>query len=241
MLKRIPARWAVAALPLLAGSPAAPTAEVDVDRIVAMLRPLQVRSESVGSGLRVNGVPLQVRHLVVDARPAEVATVIAAARPDIVRAVARDAGDASSGAWITLGRLDHATHEAWQLRAAGPAGTEVILSVADLAQRPLSPPAPPLGLPPGARLISTVESSDRGRRVVQHLVRSRLSPPQLLGWVRDAAAARGWESATADESRGEAAGFLVAHRRGRVQLTTVVAPARAGTSIVFNQVGQEGP
>jgi hypothetical protein len=195
----------------------------------------------VAESLRVNGRAMVIRHSFVDALPGEIVRGLEA---DGFRAATAPGGvDPPSPRenWRILARADGTTLETWQVRARATRGSEVIVSVAAIHAPPRHVPPSPIGLPPGGQIVSTTESTDRGRLAVQHIVHARLTPSRLREWVRSSAAARGWRESWSSVPTSPEAGFVVVHRRGRSELTSVAAPAPGGVRLMLNHVEEKLP
>lgn len=213
----------------------------EIDRPLAALQAASIASESGAADVRVNGVRMRVHRAVVNGAPAAIARALRERWSGEARAAGDAATESRAGDWTIVGRRHGDLHEVWQMRDAGSGRSELLVSVADVSARPRPLVPPALGLPAGARLLSTTESTDRGRPIVAQLAHSRLSPPQLLEWVRAAAAARGWQEISLAEAREAGQGFVIVHRRGAAQLTTTAASGPGGARFVFNQVGSGSP
>jgi hypothetical protein len=231
-IKMAPALLALHAAPAVAAS-----LSDAADRAVAALDTLRPISRRVADETRVNGIRLEIRHLSVGVSPSAVGTLLRQRWAD----GPGELDEQRVGEWLVLGRQRGSFHETWQIRMDGGLHSEVVYSVSDVLHAPTRPAASPFALPGGTRIISVVESSDRGRRAVQHLVHAPLPPRRLLDWVRNSAAARGWLELSPGTKPETDSGFVSVHGRAGSELTVVALGTRDGSRLVINQVQEIAP
>jgi len=161
--------------------------------------PPAAESVSVGERLSVNGVGMRIEHFVA---PLTVEEALAFYRTRWGRPTTPEDDQAARAAahltqdrvgnWQVLGRQVGARHETVQVRALPDGGVEGYIAATDTQARPATPPAPPVSLPPGAAVISTVASQDGPRSATEILAQSPLSVDATERWLRSAARLRGF-------------------------------------------------
>jgi len=211
--------------------------------------PPAAESVSVGDGLSVNGVGMRIEHFVA---PLTVDEALAFYRSRWGRRTTAEQDPAARAAahltldrvgnWQVLGRQVGARHETVQVRALPEGGVEGYIAATDTQARPATPPAPPVSLPPGTAVISTVASQDGSRSATEILAQSPLGVDATERWLRSAARLRGFQPAPGfDEARpagrSERAFYM---SNGADELTAVVQPAKSGSLVLLHHVRAAG-
>lgn len=136
------------------------------------------------------------------------------------------------GGWRIVAATDGTRSRALQVRGEG-AGTEVLLSEVDLAP-PRVPARPALWLPPGARVLRTVEQ-DGPAPSRQWTAHSLWQPTSMLSWLTFAAHAAQWHVELRDEVQ-------LSLRKEDQRLQVVVLPdpsGRQGSAVVMTHWGAQ--
>jgi hypothetical protein len=173
--------------------------------------PVDLVSETVAPGIRVNGVALTVSRLTG-------AGVEAYAQR--LRETWRREGEMPSpwvdaGDWRVMSRRAGRWSEVLQVRK-GAHPTEALLSRVDLRHPPTPVPRLTLGLPAACRVVSTVELGTAADRAIQVSARCTAAEAQVYAELRRRAQAAGWRI------QGRGGGPLQQLTRGSTQLTLLL-------------------
>ncbi len=203
--------------------------------------PPGAKEMSIGEQIRVNGVAMDVYEFVA---PASFADVMAFYRALWARETPPSEITSNRlGDWQVLGRQLQGWHQTVQLRPIAGGGTEGRVAVTDVSRKPSAPAAPPLPLPAGSEVVSTVESIDGSRAAVQIVAESPLSIDGTIRWLTAGASKRGWSTDPTFAAAARRAGPGRAVYMTRVDqelMVTIEATARGGSIVVFNLISERG-
>ena len=185
--------------------------------------PPAVMPEDLSTGIKVNGVALQITRLRGDGVGAYVRK--------LRETWGREEGGGATPAttWVDLGdwrmasrRIGHWS-EVLQVRK-DPANAEAILSRVDVSRAPTPLPVMALGIPSPCRAASTVEFGDAGVRTLQVSARCRAGVAQVAAEFRRRALSSGWQE------QGRQRGSTLQLTHGALHATIVVGPDDAGSA-----------
>ena len=181
-----------------------------------------------GATMRVNGVRLELRTLVLPGEPEALARRLEGRwgeRQSLPRSATRSRA--------ALGRQRGPFHETLALSPGPRPGSSLgVIAVQDLREPPASMPFAPVPLPAAARVINVVQFGESGSGTAAFTIDAPGAPGGALERLWRAAAARGWQRIESP-AVGRASGTAFWARRGARELTVVALPAAARTRIVM--------
>lgn len=181
-----------------------------------------------GDRVRVNGVRLELRRLVLQGDPEALARRLEG------RWGQRQSLPGSSGRpRAAFGRQRGPFHESLSLSAGpAPGSSLAIVAVQDLREPPAPLPSAPLPLPAAARVVNVVQFGEAGTLAASFTIDAPGSPDGTVRRLWRAAASRGWKRIASPAPAGTTGAAFWA-RRGVRQLTVVALPIASRSRVVM--------
>lgn len=191
--------------------------------------------ERVGDSMMINGRPVTIDHLVLPMAPA-----------DAVRYYRRALDEKSSGKVVAyrlkgdqiLARKIGEHFVTVRVQSALN-GTSEVWIMTTVMQPPPSAAALPshLSLPAGSRLLSNVETIDRGRRAHTIIATADAAVSATQDFVKRSLGDRGFSLVTSDASSLDESRRVMLFQRGMEDVMVTIADGPKGRTLVFNASG----
>ncbi|HQR04063.1 MAG: hypothetical protein JSR19_12705 [Proteobacteria bacterium] len=220
----------------LAAVPWPALAKLPTDLCAAFPAPPKATLESVAQQMDFNGVPMMIRHFVIESAPAEVLVFY------------RNAWAASQGQrgpveyplgpWQVIATLRNPCFYTVQVKPYGRNGAEGFLGLsAPPPERPqVKEEVPRL---PGSEVVNDMGHNDAGKTARTVLIQNGFSPRTNADFYRQNLEGQGWKVAQHIRAdRRNTKGEVLVLRDGVRELSITVTPRGDGSNVLLNYVDQ---
>jgi hypothetical protein len=198
--------------------------------------PPHAKVEWVADNMKVNGFPMRVLHFESTASREEVVNFYTAhwsggypTKPAVRTQDGTTIVGQAHGPYFMTAKVSDAPHS----------GSQGFLSISQIVGNHAERSAGPLPLPPGATILTVVESSDPGKQSRQVTAVERAGVIAGANWFQAALEGAGWHlvQRTQADARTADAGLLQIFQRDQDEVSVSVMPgAQRGSSVVLNLV-----